>query len=117
MIFQALVLLCVPRKFLNFQCKVTCHGRGRGFESRRPRHSKQSSYPTRLLGANGTAPLHFRASASSLPNLKRPQTIGLIRRTLAERNCESSAIQPNQGLTTATERSSKCNVFRVASVA
>lgn len=30
-----------PRKCLNFQVKAPCHGRGRGFESRRSRHILQ----------------------------------------------------------------------------
>ena len=43
--FPFLPCFCVPsdtRKFLKFQIKVLCHGRGREFESRRPRHSFQT---------------------------------------------------------------------------
>ena len=43
--FPFLLCFSVPSracKFLKFHIKVLCHGRGRGFESRRPRHSFQA---------------------------------------------------------------------------
>ena len=43
--FPPVLCSCVPlgaRKFFKFQIKVLCHGRGREFESRRPRHSFQA---------------------------------------------------------------------------
>src|SRR6266446_9665120 len=43
MCFQYFAFLHVSRECLNFQVAVPCHGRGRGFESRRPRHSFQKS--------------------------------------------------------------------------
>ena len=46
---RSLTCFCMPsnaRKCLKFQIKVLCHGRGREFESRRPRHSFQRSYRT-----------------------------------------------------------------------
>jgi hypothetical protein len=33
----------IARKFLVFRCLLPCHGRGREFESRRPRHFFSSS--------------------------------------------------------------------------
>ena len=44
MILQDLMFLCVPAKCLKFQIKVACHGRGREFESRRPRHFLSNSH-------------------------------------------------------------------------
>ena len=44
--YPFLPCFCVPpraRKFFKFQIKVLCHGRGREFESRRPRHSSWHS--------------------------------------------------------------------------
>ncbi len=36
---QYFAFLRAPRKCLNFHLKLLCHGRGREFESRRPRHT------------------------------------------------------------------------------
>ena len=64
---------------------LPCHGRGRGFESRRPRH--------------------FRANTLGAP------------KATGRRSALVSPVQLDHGLTTGTERSSKCDVFRVASFA
>ena len=50
---QYFAFLRAPRKCLNFHIKLLCHGRGREFESRRPRHNF-SNLQNRLHPRAGT---------------------------------------------------------------
>ena len=84
-LFPYLLYFCVPSracKSLEFQIKVLCHGRGREFESRRPRHSFQKSctdFDDTIENPEGT----FRALFVSLYLIAREPVIRMSTNLLA----------------------------------
>lgn len=103
MCFQCFAFPTVPGKCLKFQVKVTCHGRGRKFESRRSRHSLQVLWNESLwaLGFK-IRPLHTLVSASVFYNICGTQTV----RVHADSGCafETRFAEPSRELPQAERR-------------